>query len=597
MAEWNYLKINFKKYYKISLWPSTAHNNRLRGIYEINCVKKRFTFLLFLFLSFYEIKAQDRPLYSQVFLNPYFYNPAMAGKDLQPALYLFRRQQWTGIEGAPLTNGLNFHTIFGRHALFGVDIYSDERSLLKTTTLLLSGGYRLIMGEGQSFNFALSAGAGFNSIDLSSIDYALLPDGNDPALNSALDNNIYLDGNAGISYQYNDFYIGLSLPRLFNVQYISSGQFDIGTFGPMNNLVAMTGMKIKFSQDRLTFEPVLIYHYSKNTPDMFEGYGIFHFYDMVWIGAGYRQNTGFSGFVGLSIMDHFKFGYAYEFSTQFGNGSSSFSNGSHEFQLAFLIGKKKTSKPRQVRRHFSTKPEPPKTTTTAFVAPVVAEQENKTEPTTPDTVQTGVIQRPANTGRTKEPVQVNQKPPEAAIAPTTAVTVETRSTKTAHIYTPLETLRTKKGKQAKKHPREEKEKKKKEKMIEDTRKSSNLQPAPVATDSLKTANQKQAPVKPSLDKEGKYIGPKHVKKGNHLLELEKGYYVVLGAFNTYKGAENYSDELFKRGFYTKYGYASETKIYYVYSYHSLYYADAKKESERLKKYKANFRENWVLTIE
>ncbi len=563
-------------------------------------MKRKITLLLFLFLSFYEIKGQDRPVYNQIFLNPYFYNPAMAGKDLQPAIYLFRRQQWTGIAGAPLTNALNFHTIFGRHVLFGVDIYGDERSLLKTTTFLATGGYRLILSDEQSLNFAISIGAGFNSIDLSDIDYTLMPDGNDPALTTALDKNIYLDGNAGISYIYNDFYFGISLPRLFNPMYISSDQFDMGTFSPMNNVVLTTGIKIKFSQERLAFEPMLVYHYSKNTPDVFEAYGIFHFYNLVWLGAGYRQNTGFSGLVGLSIIDHFKFGYAYEVPTQFNNGSPSFSNASHEFQLVFLIGKKKTPRSKQVRRNFSRKPEPQKTTTTAFVAPVVSEEESKTEPAPADTIKTGEIpsREKASTVKTEKTVRVSQKAPDTsdktvkAAAP--VVITQPRQPAKPRNFTPLESLQTQNQKPATKHPAKEK---KKERSKQNPQKENKASPVPATADTLKIPVKKQPPVKPSLDKEGKYIGPKHVKKGNHLLELEKGYYVVLGAFNTYEGAENYSDELFKRGFYTKYGYASETKIYYVYSYHSIHYTDAKKESERLKKYNANFRENWVLTIE
>lgn len=544
------------------------------------------------------------PLYSQIFLNPYFHNPAMAGKDMQPAIYMWRRQQWSGIEGAPLTNAINFHSIFGRHALFGVNIYSDERSLLKTTTLLVTGGYRLTMSDEQSLNFALSAGAGFNSIDLADIDYTLLPDGDDPALTAALDNNIYLDGNAGISYQYNDFYFGISLPRLFNTRYISSDQFDIGTFGPFNNLVAMTGIKLKISEQKFAIEPVIVYHHSKYTPDFLEAYGIFHFYDMVWVGAGYRQNSAFSGFVGLSIVDHFKFGYGYEVPTNFNNGSPSFSNGSHEFQLAFLIGKKKTPKPKHARRSFSKTPSP-KEATPAFT--YLDDIQETKEPAQPDTVKTGIIPVKAKPGiqETPAPVHVKEKPvqtkqkPQASVktpAPKPRAKPEQKKSKQPRFYTPLETLRSKSQKTSDQAKVKEKKKKNVEAKEKTTDKVVVKSPS-VPTDSVKAPAKKQASVKPALDKKGKYIGPKQVKKGNHLLELEKGYYVVLGVFSTYEGAEEYSDELFKRGFYTKYGFVSQTKIYYVYSYHSIHFRDAKIESERLKKYNAKFRENWVLTIE
>jgi len=546
-------------------------------------MKKNFTFLLLLFLTFIEIKAQDRPVYNQIFLNPYFYNPAFAGTEMRPAIYLFRRQQWTGIEGAPVTNSLNFHTIFGKHALFGVNIYSDDRSLLNTTTVLISGGYRLVLDNEQYINFALSAGAGFNSIDLSAIDYTLLDDPDDPSLNAALENNIYMDGNAGISYHYNNFYFGVSLPRLFQTKYISSDQFDIGTFGPLNNLIAQTGVKIDISEKKFAFEPVLIYHYSKNTPNVFEAYGIFHFYDVFWLGAGYRQNTGYSGFVGLSIKDHFKFGYSYEVPTNFDNGNPSFSNGSHELQIALLIGKKKSTKPRQRNTYGKPRKEAEVTGSAFAYLDDIAESSDEEEVqdyTRNDTLQTGIIQKQSTPQKQKTTEVVKpQASPQKAPAPATKVQ---QKNKPRLSYTALGTMQTKKTKPVTKSKDQNKTSKKSR---------------PVLADSMKIPVKKPPPVKPAIDDKGKYIGPKQVKKGNNLLELERGYYVVLGVFSGFEDAENYSDELFKRGFYTKYGYASQTKIYYVYSYHSTNFKSAKTESERLKRHNAKFRENWILTID
>ncbi len=503
--------------------------------------------------------------------------------DMRPAFYLFRRQQWTGIEGAPVTNTFNFHSIFGKHALFGVNVYSDDRSLLNTTTVLITGGYRLTLNNEQYVNFAVSAGTGFNSIDLSSIDYTLLPDVDDPALNAALENNIYLDGNAGISYHYNNFYLGVSLPRLFKTKYISSGQFDIGTFGPLNNLIAQTGVKIEITEKKFAFEPVLIYHYSKNTPNVFEAYGIFHFYDVFWLGAGYRQNTGYSGFIGLSLKDHFKFGYSYEVPTNFDNGNPTFSNGSHELQIALLIGKKKSTKPK--RRNISSKPRKEHEDTGSAFAYLddIAESTDEEEiqdDTKSDTLQTGIIQKQPEPQKQKTIIAA--KPQTSSPKTPAPATQVQQKNKPRLSYTPLGTMQTKKPKPISKTKDQNK-----------TTKKSKSVPA----DSLKIPIKKPPPVKPAIDNKGKYIGPKEVKKGNHLLELERGYYVVVGVFSNFNDAENYSDELFKRRFYTKYGFTSQTKIYYVYSYHSTNYKSAKTESERLKKLNAKFRENWILSIE
>jgi hypothetical protein len=104
-------------------------------------------------------------------------------------------------------------------------------------------------------------------------------------------------------------------------------------------------------------------------------------------------------------------------------------------------------------------------------------------------------------------------------------------------------------------------------------------------------------IEPTLDDAGKYIGPTTVIKGDHLLELDMGNYVVVGTFGSYREAEEYSDRLFIQGFYTKFGYISQTKIYYVYIFESEDFQETKDTSERFAQIGAQFSENWVLQVQ
>ena len=104
-------------------------------------------------------------------------------------------------------------------------------------------------------------------------------------------------------------------------------------------------------------------------------------------------------------------------------------------------------------------------------------------------------------------------------------------------------------------------------------------------------------IEPTLDDQGFYIGPTTVIKGDHLLELEKGNYVVVGTFGNYRDAEEHSDQLFIKGLYTKFGYISQTKIYYVYIFESDDLQEAKDTSERFNQIRVKLRENWVLQVQ
>ena len=123
------------------------------------------------------------------------------------------------------------------------------------------------------------------------------------------------------------------------------------------------------------------------------------------------------------------------------------------------------------------------------------------------------------------------------------------------------------------------------------------EPAQTAEELINEIDNAEEFVEPTLDEQGLYIGPKTVKKGDHLLELDQGNYVVVGTYTTYRDAEDYSDKLFIEGFYTKFGYISQTKIYYVYIFESEDLQEANDTSERFNMIGAQFRENWVLQVQ
>ena len=79
--------------------------------------------------------AQQTPIYSQFFMNPYVYNPAFAGQNGRSVAFLSYRKQWIGIDGAPETSTLSFHTPAKRNIALGGLVYYDKRGDRKSTRL------------------------------------------------------------------------------------------------------------------------------------------------------------------------------------------------------------------------------------------------------------------------------------------------------------------------------------------------------------------------------------------------------------------------------------------------------------------------------
>lgn len=561
---------------------------------------RKFFHIFIIFICTQTVFGQEIPLNSQIFMNPYYYNPAFAGFEDRPAFYVYRRQQWTGIEGAPVTSGFNFHTIFNKKVNFGVHINNDERSILSTTRGLITFGYRASFDEFHYLSFGLSGGVGFNSIDLDAIDP------NDPAIINALDNNLFLDGNAGFNYYNNGFNLGLSLPKIFKTKTISNSSFAPGEISPLNDATFMTSYKWEIIEEKFAIEPYGIYYYTKDMPGQFEAIGLIHLMDVFWLGASYRQDYGSTGFVGLNINDNFKFGYAYEF---FNTQPVNFDNGTHDIQLAIVLGKKEKKgkvnliqqrrnmlrsmgklPPEQNQNIYQVENDP-------FIPPPVVTESYSEEDALQDLMDEMNAEEAPVPEDTTSIVEFEEDVEEDTIDifnfqfdDEFITEPESQQTIVPIIVAVPEPEIEESDEEAEliREMMEEEEEITFDDAEELTEVTDFTEPSEVVEEEFLDF---------TLDDQGLYIGPTTVIKGDHLLELEKGNYVVVGTFGNYRDAEEHSDQLFIKGLYTKFGYISQTKIYYVYIFESDDLQEAKDTSERFNQIRVKLRENWVLQVQ
>lgn len=283
-----------------------------------------------------DIKGQQTPIYSQFFLNPYVYNPAYAGFKERPVAFLTHRRQWIGIEGAPVTSTFSFHTPLKKNLALGTNIYQDERSLLKATSLQLSIAYKAQLGDQQYIRFGLSGGFAMNNLELANInDPAIL---NDPALFDLVDNNFNPSGSFGINYHIKGLNLSFGLPSLFKREVIGINEFEPIELDPVKNYNIMANYRFG-TEEGIAFEPHLIYRVTETLPEQLEALGVVYLKDLVWVGGSYRQDYGVTALLGFKIKDFLSVGYAYELATSQVDGIP---DGTHEFQLSINLGKKKS---------------------------------------------------------------------------------------------------------------------------------------------------------------------------------------------------------------------------------------------------------------
>ncbi|MBL3657310.1 PorP/SprF family type IX secretion system membrane protein [Fulvivirga sediminis] len=311
----------------------------------------KYFFILLLFLA-WKVNAQLAPVYNHFYNNPYLINPAEVGMSGYMSFDFNHRQQWRGIEGAPVVSTFTFQTPFSyKKASVGVTIRNFERGLLNTNDLLFTYSYRAYLTKITTLNFGISAGLTSNTIDLNAID-----DPDDPVLVDYTSNNMQPIANAGFKLtSKSGLNIGISLPRLFSPTYLNPESFTSYEFSPFDEVQFVTYFKKPLEKKIVTrkygrmkrrveiedpYAPLqlyFLYKYSKVQDQRIEVLATLNLTENFWVGGSYRMNYGASGLLGLKIKN-FLFSYAYEPASEHVEGLP---QGTHEVQLTLRIGEKK----------------------------------------------------------------------------------------------------------------------------------------------------------------------------------------------------------------------------------------------------------------
>jgi len=90
------------------------------------------------------VMAQNDVQYTHHLFNRLAYNPAYAGSQCAPVLNGTYRNQWAGLDKAPETGRLEFHTPFlgNRHGL-GIGLTYDKAAIFRNTYVDLNYSYKI----------------------------------------------------------------------------------------------------------------------------------------------------------------------------------------------------------------------------------------------------------------------------------------------------------------------------------------------------------------------------------------------------------------------------------------------------------------------
>lgn len=310
--------------------------------------------------------AQQEGHYLNMASNPFMLNPAAGGLTNVAHLELSSRNQWTGYSGAPNSVLLVGHTpikaskndeaaigefntenstLFQsperatgkmKHVVGGKAMYDAIGPFVKTSVY---GSYAFHLPFAKTVNFGAGIGLGWSNLGVLQ-DRVVLFQEDDAAYNQFLGNtssqNI-LDANGGIVFYGENLFVGLSTTQLLK----NSVEFDdVVTSSNFNRHYFMVA-KYNFDlSDQFSVEPTVVAKYVQNSPFSADLGARFTYNNASWLALQYRTSNAFTVQVGTNIVKNIYAAYGFEFGT---GPLRAGTNGTHELQLGFYIGKNRNT--------------------------------------------------------------------------------------------------------------------------------------------------------------------------------------------------------------------------------------------------------------
>jgi type IX secretion system PorP/SprF family membrane protein len=298
-----------------------------------------FTIILLILLGTFSSNAQQDPQYTQYMYNTEVVNPAYAGQRDALSFGMLLRTQWVGLEGAPETGTFTVSSPIGALSNMGLGlaIVHDKIGPATETNINIDYSYSITTSASSELSFGLKAG-----LDILDVDYTKLNifDITDPRFQNNVDNKVQPQIGAGVYFNTNKFYAGLSVPN-----FLATKHFEESSLAGVNsNTIAAERMHyfliagyVFDLSDNLKFKPATLVKAVSGSPLQWDFSANFLINEKFTVGAAYRWSAAVSAMFGFQATNQIFIGFGYDYQS---TDIESFSDGSYELMLRFELFKK-----------------------------------------------------------------------------------------------------------------------------------------------------------------------------------------------------------------------------------------------------------------
>ena len=277
--------------------------------------------------------AQQDAQFTNYMYNTLSFNPAYGGSRGTTSIYLSQRSQWVGLDGAPTTNALSYHSPLGSSNLgIGLSFLNDAIGPVEENLVSLDMSYTIQTSYDYKLAFGLRASAHMLNVDFNQLN--IFNPGDVLAQNN-INNRISPNFGFGMFWYSDKSYLGFSIPNLLQTKHINRDlNSSVSAISKERLHYHFTaGHVFNINQDIL-FKPAILTKIVSGAPFQLDLSSNFQFYDKFTLGASYRLDAAVSFLGGFQINRNWLLGYAYDFDT---NNLSTYNSGSHEVFLRYEV--------------------------------------------------------------------------------------------------------------------------------------------------------------------------------------------------------------------------------------------------------------------
>ena len=282
--------------------------------------------------------SQQDSQYTQYMYNTTLVNPAYAGSRETLTAFLLYRNQWVGLDGAPVTNNFSVSSPLGDSNFgVGLNFVNDKIGPVTENEISVDLAYFIQISENYKLSVGLKGTANLFNLDVNKLR---IYDPLDPQFQN-VDTEFSPNVGAGMYLFSDKTYFGLSVPTFFE------------SYRYNDNNVQITKEKMHFYfiaghvftlSENIDFKPAFLTKAVEGAPLQTDITANFLFFDKLTLGAAYRWDASISALAGFQISDSWFIGYGYDMET---SKLSNYNSGSHEIFLRYeFFNRSRVSAPR-----------------------------------------------------------------------------------------------------------------------------------------------------------------------------------------------------------------------------------------------------------